>query len=91
MRTRETIHVDAEAVTVTVMKVNVGSSEAPLQVATVVLESLEEIWFKTYFEKIRPFVLKTFNKGDHFFVTSEGGKRQISDDLTQFHKRQVKL
>lgn len=36
---------------------------------------------------VQPFLFKTFNKGDHFFVTSEGGKRLISDDLAQFHKR----
>ncbi|XP_077307155.1 uncharacterized protein LOC143927072 [Lithobates pipiens] len=87
LKTHETIHVDAEAVDATIIEVDVGSAEGPSQMAKVVLEGSEEMWFTTYFQKIRPFLLKTLNKGDAFFVTSEGGKRLISDDLTQFHKR----
>lgn len=48
LRTRETIHVDTEAVDVTIIKVDIGSLESPLQMATVALEGSEEIWFNLF-------------------------------------------
>ncbi|XP_077309878.1 uncharacterized protein LOC143929774, partial [Lithobates pipiens] len=54
LKTHKTIHVDAEAVDATIIEVDVGSAEAPSQMAKVVLEGSEEMWFTTYFRKIRP-------------------------------------
>ncbi|PIO26834.1 hypothetical protein AB205_0154560, partial [Aquarana catesbeiana] len=58
------------------------------QVAAFALTENEEMWFKIYYEHIRPTFLKKNSTEEAFFVSSSGKKiYKVSNDLRRYHNR----
>ncbi|XP_063818596.1 uncharacterized protein LOC135056855 [Pseudophryne corroboree] len=56
------------------------------QVETFALTEEEEMWFKTYFDVVRPSLVKEDNPQEAFFISTSGNKiYKVSNDLRHFH------
>ncbi|XP_068115862.1 uncharacterized protein [Hyperolius riggenbachi] len=61
---------------------------ATQQVATFAITEEEEQWFKVYYEKIRPTLLRDNSPKDIFFISTTGKTiYNVSNDLRRLHKR----
>ncbi|XP_068108225.1 uncharacterized protein [Hyperolius riggenbachi] len=85
------IQVGADSVTVVVIKVNDVASDDQ-KVAVIVLRKEEEIWFETYFAKIRPiFQSRTDQGGNGFFLSSRGERICKATNYVQQLQRRFSL
>ncbi|XP_056408790.1 uncharacterized protein LOC130348958 isoform X1 [Hyla sarda] len=61
---------------------------ASQQVATFVLNKEEEMWFKVYFEKVRPNLVHRNAPKENFFISTSGKEiYNVSNDLLRYHKK----
>ncbi|CAI9579481.1 unnamed protein product [Staurois parvus] len=88
LRSHLTVQVGEEAIEVAVIRVEQRTAEMR-QIAIIALEKQEEMWFDTFFRKVRPVFMKNVNKGeDHFFVATNGGKiKNLTYNHKKFHER----
>ncbi|XP_077307154.1 uncharacterized protein LOC143927071 [Lithobates pipiens] len=74
-------------VTYTIIGVQLHKT-ATNQVAAFALEEEEEMWFKVYYEKVRPTLLKGNTQKKEFFVSTSGHSiYNVSNDIHRHHKR----
>lgn len=58
------------------------------QVEAFALEEQEEMWFKVYFEQVRPTLLKEDSQKKQLFLSTSGHSiYNVSNDLQRYHER----